>query len=157
MGGRIRSRNVKTKSEILEEVLLNTRRLAIAHALLGLLSAAATWVRPGTFVPHLANGMIGYLAFEMIFNTASAWIPYVISWFFSKAALDARPPSATLTFIVAAILITILTTLFQVNAFALKAPPPTLILSVGTTIALLAVSGICAMLWQTDIGDGLDF
>jgi hypothetical protein len=83
----------RTRSEVVDELIVNPRRLTIAHVTLGLASAALLWILPNTFAPRLP-GRLG-LGSSPIHTHCGRWMSYVISWFFSRWLLSGRNPKAT--------------------------------------------------------------
>ena len=99
----------KSHGEIIDELIVNGRRLAIAHFALAVASAFTFLSRPGIFNPSL-RAITGFRAgsLNVIFHAALAWLPYGISWVLSRAVLSGRDKNATLAFIVCAIAITVI-------------------------------------------------
>jgi hypothetical protein len=140
----------KTSGEIVDELTTNARRLNIVHCCLGVLAAFIYWVRPGTFRPHLPGrygGAVGP-AFSIVTNTFVAWVPYVISGFFSRAVLSLRDPKATLLFIGCSAGIAIGAASFYFNLFQMREAPSPLLISASVTVALMVAAGLCAAIWR---------
>jgi hypothetical protein len=78
------------------ELIVNPRRLTIAHVTLGLASAALLWILPNTFTPRLPGrlGLGSSPSILIVVDTAVSWMPYVISWSFSRWLLSRRNPKA---------------------------------------------------------------
>ncbi len=143
-----------TPGEVLDELIQNPRRLAIAHTCLGLAAAFVYWARPGTFTPHLNRFNLRDL--RPIFNTAIAWSPYVVAFVVSKARLTNRNPKAVLAYILIASVITVGASGLYVNLFGMHVALPTVLLAGGVTIALLVAIGLCATIWRSDTGRFLE-
>jgi hypothetical protein len=140
----------KSHGDIIDELIVNGRRLAIAHLALGVASAFAFLSRPGILHPSL-RAITGFRAgsIDVIFHAAMAWLPYGISWALSRAVLSGRNKNATLAFIVCAIAITVISfrmTFLVTGPFDFSA----LTFSAIITIALAAACGLCAIIWGKD-------
>jgi hypothetical protein len=140
----------KTPGVIYDEMLANLRRLAIAHVCLGLIAAFAYWIRPGTVtvpmrwsVPHFADVV-------PIVATSIAWFPYLISMIVCRALLLSRDPKATLLFVVFATVITAAFAAILLNLVGLRKPLAPILVSLLLTLALVATSGLCSVLWPND-------
>lgn len=92
------TRKVKTSGQIVDELIVNSRRLLIAHICLGVVAAFVYWIRPGTFTGYYPRRS-GVLA---VMVTTLAWLPYVISWFVSRSLLSGRDSKAAIVFIAVA-------------------------------------------------------
>jgi hypothetical protein len=140
----------KSHGEIIDELIVNSRRLAIAHLALGVASAFTFLSRPG--IPHPSlRAITGFRAgsLDVIFHAALAWLPYGISWVLSRAVLSGRDKNATLAFIVCAIAITVISFRMHIlvtGPFDLSA----LTFSAIMTIALAAACGLCVSIWRKD-------
>jgi hypothetical protein len=144
------ARHKKSHGQIIDEVIINTRRLAFAHVALGIASAFNFLSREGILHPSLRaitsfrGGSIDVIAHAML-----AWAPYIASWTISRAMLSGRNTGATLLFIAFAIAITILSFERQfpvTGAFNISA----LVLSSLLTLSLATACGICAIIWHRD-------
>src|ERR1700722_6991925 len=98
----------KSNGETIDELIVNGRRLAIAHVALGVASAFSFLSRPGILHPSLRKiTSFNAGSIDVIFHAALVWLPYGISWMLSRAVLSGRDKNATLAFIVCAIAITV--------------------------------------------------
>ena len=138
----------KSHGEAVDELLVNARRLAVAHAALGVASAFNFLSRPGIFHPSLrAITRFRGGAINVILHALLAWLPYLISWAISRAVLSDRDKNATLAFIACATGITIMS--FGIDfpvtgAFNLSA----LIFSGLIAMSLAVACGACAKFWR---------
>lgn len=104
------SHRPKTRSEVIDEVIINSRRLAVAQFVLGVGAIFIFLSRPGIYNPSLrviTRFRGGSL--DVILHAVLAWIPYLASWLISRAMLPTRDRNATLTFIVFAAMLTVAT------------------------------------------------
>jgi hypothetical protein len=144
------TRRPKTRSEVIDEVIINSRRLAIAHFILGIGAVFIFLSRPGIYNPSLrviTRFRGGSL--DVILHAIFAWTPYLASWSISRAMLPTRDRNATLAFIVFAALLTVATVEVDypiTGAFTSSA----LIFSAVMTMCLAAACGICVMYWRND-------
>jgi hypothetical protein len=139
----------KAPGMIVDEMFENSRRLWIAHALLGLACAFVYWVRPGTFTPHLHTAHRGD-GFLVILKTLVAWVPYIISGIFSRAVLSTRNSRATLLFIAIATGVSVCAASICLNLFGMQEPPPPFLVSIGVTVVLVSVAGLFSVIWRSD-------
>ena len=138
----------RSPGELIDVMATNARRLAVANAALGVASAFHFLSRPGIYHPSLhALASTRGSSLEGILHSLLAWIPYVVSWFISRAALSYRDKNATLAFIACAIAITGI-------SFAIEFPASgalnfsTLLFSGVITISLAIACGICTIPWR---------
>jgi hypothetical protein len=139
----------KDPGKIVDEMIVNPRRLFVSHFCLAILAAFAYWTRAGTFTPHRP----GYGDISYIFLTFFVWIPYLISGIYSRQLLAARSQAATILFIATSIVITVIATCMYLDLFGMKSTYPPIIVSIAVTIALLAAAKLCAVLWPSDVSD----
>lgn len=127
-----------------DDLIQNSRRLTVAHACLALISAFVYWIRPGTFTPYLP--IYNFRDSSPIFVTFIAWVPYVISFFFSRATLAEVGPKAVFGFIVLATGISLASAgvLFRV----LPIEPSPIVVFGGVTITLIIIAKLCSMIWS---------
>jgi hypothetical protein len=140
-----------TSGDVLDELIENPRRLAIAHTCLALAAALVYWVRPGTFTPHLVK--YSFRDVSPIYMTFAAWIPYLIAFLVSKATLVDRNPKAVLAYILLASVVTAGAGGLYLNLFGMNATLSPVLLAGGVTIILLAAIGLCAAIWRSDTSD----
>jgi hypothetical protein len=140
----------KTPGAIYDEMLANPHRLALAHFCLGLIAAFAYWIRPGTVnvpirwsLPHFADVM-------PIVATAMAWLPYLISMIVCRSLLSSRDRKATLLFVVFATIFTAAYVAILLNIVGPRKRPSPILVSLLLTLALVATSGVCSLLWTDD-------
>jgi hypothetical protein len=140
-----------TSGDVLDELIQNPRRLAIAHTCLGLAAALVYWVRPGAFTPHLVK--YSFRDVSPIYMTFATWVPYVIAFLVSKATLADRDPKAVLAYILLASAVTAGAGGLNLNLFGMNATLSPVLLAGGITIILLAAIGLCAAIWRSDASD----
>ena len=72
-------------------MIANLRRLVILHVVLGLVSIFAYMTGPGTYAPdrHVRGPVF---ALVVLFRVLFAWMPYIISGFYSCNVLAERNP-----------------------------------------------------------------
>jgi hypothetical protein len=144
------TRRPKTHSEVIDELLVNSRRLAIAHFVLGVGALFIFLSRPGIYNPSLrviTRFRGGSL--DVILHAILAWMPYLVSWSISHAVLPSRDRNATLTFISFAAVLTVVSMKIDypiAGTFTLSA----LMYSAVLTMALGAACGICVVCWRND-------
>jgi putative effector of murein hydrolase len=141
----------KTASQLADEFIANPRRLAMAHALLSLVTAFAYWTRPGTFTPHLPVHVSRDV--KPIVLTSIAWLPYLISAIVSRRILGVRDKKAAILFICLATAITGLSVPLYLNWHVIKGTLSPIVVSVGVTVLLLLACGLCALIWLNDAPD----
>jgi hypothetical protein len=132
---------------VIDGMINNFRRLLILHFVLGLVSVAVYFMRPGSFAPHghLAGRMIALTAIVKVFI---AWIPYFISGYYSCDVLPQRDPKATLTFMAIAVGISIVAACLTLLATRASTTP--LLVFAGVTVMLLASARLCAAIWRDE-------
>jgi hypothetical protein len=142
-------RRPKSHSEVIDELLINSRRLAIAHVVLGVGAVFIFLSRPGIYNPSLRVRFRGG-SFDVIFHAILGWVPYLVSWLIARAVLPTRDRNATLTFIAFAAMLTVASIKFDypiAGTFTLSA----LMYSAVLTISLAAACGICVIYWRNDV------
>jgi hypothetical protein len=132
----------KNLGNVLDELVQNRRRLAIAHSCLGLVSAIIYWVRPGSFTPSLP--IYNLQDPSPVFDTVIAWAPYVVSFFASRAILAERSSNVVLVFIVFATGIGLASAVLSLRLSIVHVSFSPIVASAGVTVALVAVAGLCA-------------
>jgi hypothetical protein len=144
------TRQPKTPSEVLDELLINSRRLAIAHVVLGVSAVFIFLSRPGIYNPSLrviTRFRGGSL--DVILHALFAWLPYLVSWSITRVVLPARDRNATLIFILFAAVLTVASIKVDypiAGTFTTSA----LMYSCVLTMSLAAACGICVMCWRND-------
>jgi hypothetical protein len=141
---------IKTPGQLVDELIINSRRLNVAHFCFGLASAFIFWVRPGTFRPHLPRPLGRGPAFSIVADTVIAWLPYIVSWQVSRALLSGRDTKATIAFIICGATIAALSVglyFLLINGWDL----PALVVAGAITLALMMACGLCALSWRRDI------
>ncbi len=130
-------------------MIANLRQLIILHAVLGLISIFSYMTRPGTFSPtrHMPGREIALI---VLFKVLFAWMPYIISGFYSCNVLAERNHRATLTFICCAIGVGIIADCMNFNLFGTKWHPASWLLFSAVTIALVAIAKVCATIWRSE-------
>ena len=144
--------NLKTPGKIVDEIDENSRRLWIAHFVLGLASAFIFWIRPGTFNPHLHTPRRGD-GLLVILETLTSWAPYIVSGMFSRALLSTRAPLATLVFIGCSTAVAISAATLYLNLFEMEKAPSPYFVSMGVTLALVLFAVLCSTIWSSNIPD----
>jgi hypothetical protein len=144
------SKQRKPPGKVVDELITNPRRIWLAHAGLGIVSAFVYWLVPGTFSPHIHRPHKGDGAIVIV-QTLIAWAPYLLSGFYTTAVLSPRDSKATLTYIALATSIAIVSALMYFNVFGLTELPSPLLVSAGVTILLFAAASLCAAIWRSDI------
>jgi hypothetical protein len=140
----------KTSGGIIDELSVNSRRLAVGHAILGAAAAFGFLSRPDILHPSL-RVMTGYRAgsIDVIGHALVAWVPYLISWLISREALSGRDRSAAIVFLGIATGITAASILINFPAGG-AISSSALLFSGALTAALVAACGVCALLWRRD-------
>lgn len=137
------------KEAVVDPLIRNVRRLAILHFILGIASVIAYWERPDAF--HFQSHVRGReIALVAILKVFLAWIPYVISGYYSCNVLPGRNPSATTAFIIIAIGAGIGAACLNLNVFGMKEPPAAWLVFAGVTIVLIGAARLCAAIWRDD-------
>jgi hypothetical protein len=128
-------------------MISNYRRLVILHLVLGLVSVAVYFMRPGSVASHghVPGRMIAITAVVKVFV---AWIPYFISGYYSCGILPQRDPKATLAFIAIAVGVALVAACL--NLIGTRASPAPLLVFAGVTVALLASARLCAAIWRDE-------
>jgi hypothetical protein len=140
----------KTPGVIYDEMIANPRRLALAHLCLGLIAAFAYWIRPGTVTVPMRWSVPHFADVAPIVATSMAWLPYLISMIVCRLLLSSRDRKATLLFVILATIITAAYVAILLNLVGpLKQVSPILV-SLLLTLALVATSGVCSLLWSDD-------
>jgi hypothetical protein len=139
----------KERGKVVDELIVNPRRLLIAHVCFGIASAVGLWVRPGTFTPHLPGrvGMGGSPSAFIVVDTAIAWLPYVVAAFVARRLLCDRDDKAVYVYIVFAAIVAVVSIGLYLNAFHPPAAPSPILVSIGTVLALVAIAVMCASIW----------
>ena len=137
----------KTPGSMLDEIIQNGRRLAIAHTCLGLASAFVYWVRPGSITPHLP--IYNFRDASPIYVTFFAWVPYVISFLFSRSILADRNHRAVFVFVICAAGIGLASAALLLRVFPIILSP--IVVSGGVTIALVISAGLCSAVWRSEL------
>lgn len=132
----------KSLGNLLDKLVQNRRRLAIAHSCLGLVSAIIYWVRPGSFTPSLP--IYNLQDPSPVFDTFIAWVPYVVSFFASRAILAERSSNAVLVFIVFATGIGFASAILSLRLSTVRVISSPIVASAAVTFALVVVAGLCA-------------
>jgi hypothetical protein len=135
---------------IYDEVVTNSRRLALAHSCLGLIAAFAYWTRPGTIPIPLRWSTPHYADVMPLLKTVIAWMPYLISFMVTKPLLSSRNPKATLSFVIASLVITASSVVLYLNLQGSREALSPILISVVVVLALVVTAGICSMLWKND-------
>jgi small-conductance mechanosensitive channel len=127
----------------------NLGLLVIAHFALGLVAVFVYGTRPGAFASHghMAGRMLALLVIAKVFV---AWLPYLISGFYSCTVLPERDPKATRVFISVAVGVGIIAACLILNLFGMREPPAPLLVFGGVTVALLAAARMCAAVWRNE-------
>lgn len=131
----------------------NLRRLILVHLALGLATIVVYWSRPGSITPPADIRDRSFFALSVIGMVLLAWAPYVVSGFYACNKLAERKPRATTAFSCAAVAIAVCAACFSVNLLGLQTPPSDFLVSLGTTIALIAAARVCAGIWQAVSSD----
>jgi hypothetical protein len=140
----------KTHGVIYDEMIANPRRLTLAHLCLGLIAAFAYWIRPGTVTVPMRWSVPHFADVAPIVATSMAWLPYLISMIVCRLLLSSRDRKATLLFVILATIITAAYVAILLNLVGpLKQVSPILV-SLLLTLALVATSGVCSLLWSND-------
>jgi hypothetical protein len=142
----------KSRNEIVDELIINPRRLAIAHVVLALASAIVVFTLPNTFTPHLPGrvGVGSPPSIGIVIDSGPAWIPYVISWLFSRWLLSGRDQKATAIFIVGGSGIALASAFLYMNLLNLGIGLNRIIVAGTVTLALVVVAGTCSLIWPAD-------
>ncbi len=74
------------------------------------------------------------------------WGPYLISWGYSRTVLEGHLRAVNV-FSAAAVVITVLGAGLYQNVFSLPDKLPTILVSIGVTVSLLAVAKLCSLIW----------
>jgi hypothetical protein len=132
---------------VIDRMINNFRRLVILHLVLGLVSVAVYFMRPGSYAPHghLAGRIIALTAIVKVFV---AWIPYCDSGYYACDVLPRRDPKATLTFMAIAVGISIIAACLTLLATRASTIP--LLVFAGVTVLLLASARFCAAIWREE-------
>ena len=144
------------RGKAVDELIVNPRRLFIAHVVFGIAAAIVLWVRPGTFTPYLPGrvGMGGSPSAFIVVDTAVAWLPYVVATLFARRLLSDRDDKAVFVYIALATVVTVVSIGLFLNAPHWPTAPSPIFISMGTVLALVAIALMCALmcafLWPGD-------
>jgi len=138
----------KGLGSVLDELLRNRRRLAIAHVCLGLVSAIVYWVQPGSFTPHLP--IYNFRDASPIYVTFIAWFPYAISFFVSRSILAGRSAKAVIVFIFCAVGICLASASLCLHVFSMRMALSPIEVCGGIAVTLVIIAWLCSMLWRND-------
>jgi hypothetical protein len=124
--------------------------LGAAHVVLGVIAAFSLWPMTGPppiqhFHPYGRGG--GWL---MVVLSMLGWGPYLISWLYTRSLLDGNL-RGVIAFCIGALGITTVGVGFDQHLFALRNEPPTILVSVGIAVSLLALAKVCSLVWRTGI------
>jgi hypothetical protein len=86
----------------------------------------------------------------MVVLSVLGWGPYLISWLYSRSVLDGSL-RGTIAFCVGAVGITTVGVGFYQHLFVVHSEPPTILVSVGIAVSLLALAKVCSLVWRTGI------
>jgi hypothetical protein len=142
----------KERGKVIDELIVNPRRLLIAHVFLGIASAIVFWVRPGTFTAYLPGrvGMGGSPSIFILADTCIAWLPYVVGMLVARRLLSDRNDKAIYVYIALATIVAVISIGFYLNALRVPSAPSPILVSVGATLALVAIAVVCASIWHSD-------
>jgi hypothetical protein len=138
--------NPKRLGDVLDELLQNRRRLAIAHFCLGLASAIVYWLSPGSFRPHLP--IYSFRDASPIYLTFIAWFPYAISFFVSRSILAGRSTKAVFVFIFCAVSICLTSASLRLHVISIVTTLSPIVVSGGVAVTLVIIAWLCSMLWR---------
>jgi len=124
--------------------------LGAIHVVLGAIAAFSLWPMTGPppiqhFHPYGRGG-----GWRMVVLSMLGWAPYPISWLYSRSALDGSL-RGVIAFCVGAVGITTVGVGFYQHLFAVQNEPPTIFVSLGIVVSLLALTKVCSLVWKTGI------
>jgi len=85
----------------------------------------------------------------MIILSVFGWGPYLISWLYSRKLLDGRIKAVN-AFSLGAILVTLLGVALYQNLFSLPDKLPSVLISTGVTLSLIALAKVSSLLWGSE-------
>jgi hypothetical protein len=97
--------------------------------------------------PELLSRDSGPSGIGVVVLTAAAWLPYLISWSFSRELLPGTGCGVT-AFIVFAGLVTIAVAGLNLNFFALHMHISPWVLSFCVSFAMASAAGFCSVIWR---------
>jgi hypothetical protein len=120
-----------------------SQRLRAAHLILGAIGAISVWTdeMPPHFHPLRMGGGWAMAVFSIF-----GWGPYLISWFYSRTALDGLSRAVNVFCSAAVIVMLVGAGLYQ-NVLGFEDRPPFILISAGVTLSLLAIAKLCASIW----------
>ena len=141
----------KSPGLVVDELIVNPRRLALVHICLGVISAGIYWMRPGTFTPHLPIYQIRDS--RPVVLTLISWFPYVISFLVSRHLLEGRSQVSVIVFGILATIITAFSAAFYLDWITNSLALSSIHISVAVTAALIGAAYLCAGVWRRDTSD----
>jgi hypothetical protein len=115
------------------------------HIILGVVSAFAIWRGTESPVPLGALVVPGG-SWGMIIFSIWAWAPYIVSYVWARHILrDSR--RAVLAFIAGAPVFAFSAVTLMRNTWEFRHPPAPIFVSAGLTIVLVALAGICVVIF----------
>jgi hypothetical protein len=145
------NRSPKSSGKIVDELIVNPKRLTVVHVCLGVLSAGAYWIRPGTSTPHLP--IYNIRDPSPIIISLIAWLPYVVSFKVSRHLLENRSQVSVIVFGILAAIITgfAIALYFDLIVNILGLSP--IQIPIAVTSALIGAAYLCAVIWPKDTSD----
>ena len=132
-------------------MLKNIRRLVLLHISLGLGLIVVYSLRPGGIRHPLNVRGRAPFALSVIGLVLLAWAPFLISGLYASSSLVERNPKAIVAFSWSAIAIFIVAAYLSLNLGGFQNRPSNFAISLGVTIALIAVARLCCGIWKAEI------
>jgi hypothetical protein len=127
----------KTIGARFDAIVLDMRRLLLAHCIAAAIASTAIWIHLG---PEYASPTYHRAGGTVVLVTLAAWVPYVLSWALARKVLPGR--GVAIGFIICLATACIFSSAAYLGLFAFS--PHTLGISVVTTVALAIANLSCA-------------
>jgi hypothetical protein len=135
-------RSSKTPGQAYDDAIAARYKLGAAHWVLAIVACTSFWnqVPSGGLNQTFSSGA----GMGMAMNLGFGWIPYLISWFYSKAKLDGNRRGVLLFIVSASVIVLIEFGLNQRLLSNVNRPSPYFVCA-GVTIALICVAKLCSL------------
>lgn len=132
--------DTRTPGQIYDSMIRARRQLNAVHLILGLIAAFSIWDR---LPPHF-NAFGRGAGLRMAMLSLFGWLPYAISWRYSRSVFDERS-RGVIAFTVGATVITAAAACLYQNVFDLPFHIPMWLISAGVTLILVVLAELCAI------------
>jgi hypothetical protein len=135
--------NQKTPGRAFDAAITARYRLGVAHWVLGLLGASSLWTRiPDQDLFHaFASGAGMVIALQF----ALGWVPYLVSWFYSKSLLDSNS-RGVFAFTIVATFIALAEFTLNHNLLGFYDRPSPYLVVAGVALSLITMAKLCSLI-----------